>query len=232
MTNSLDIFIEKCNSMQIDDIRPYENILNILNNKNFDVPVIESNIDNTTRYPIFIVLMHSGTLLANTIKKVTKDDYSHACISFDPSLDPLYSFGRKKLDIRDTGFAINKPKDLFFTNFKTSYGIYVIYVSKYELDSMKLRLQYFINNSDKLKYSISGLLFNYAHLKNENQKKFFCSRFVADVLSAGGLVDKSPSLYRPNDFSTFPNIIKVDEGDDFYKYNKETVIQNLKKLEE
>lgn len=73
-------------------------IRNIFNN----IPIQEeyalevAKYSDTSKYPVFVVLMHSGTILANIIKKVTNDQFSHACISFNSKLNPLYSFGRKK----------------------------------------------------------------------------------------------------------------------------------------
>ena len=40
-------------------------------------------------YPVYIFLTHSGTNLANAIKKVTQVPYSHASITFDLSLYDL-----------------------------------------------------------------------------------------------------------------------------------------------
>ena len=55
----------------------------------------EAIFSKTQKNPVYIVLIHSGTPLANAIKKVTGDEFSHACISFNSKLDPLYSFGTK-----------------------------------------------------------------------------------------------------------------------------------------
>jgi len=210
----------------------YSNIVEFLNeyyDKSNDI-VLESSIDDDKKFPIFIVLMHSGTALANAIKAVTKDKFSHACISFSVKLNPLYSFGRKDLDMTKTGFVTNSPKDRFFTKFKAYYSVYVIYVTKQDLDNMKSRLDFFIKNENKLRYDVKGLLLNYVQLPNENRKKYFCSRFVADILSSGKIIDKSPSLYRPNDFVYLKDVIKIDEGDDFYKYDWKVAFSNLNKI--
>lgn len=69
----------------------YENNLFI----NEDTIFEDATYDKEHSYPIFIILMHSGTLLANAIKQVTRAEYSHACISFNSALNPMYSFGGK-----------------------------------------------------------------------------------------------------------------------------------------
>ena len=49
---------------------------------------------------IFILLTKSDTYVSRIIRLVTADTYTHASISFDESLQPLYSFSRK---------YVNKP---------------------------------------------------------------------------------------------------------------------------
>lgn len=192
----------------------------------------EAIYTNTYKYPVFIVLMHSGTVLADAIKKFTHDNYSHACISLTPDLVPMYSFGRKKVDLKDgTGFCISSPTDDFFKKFKAVYAVYVMYLSKDEYDNIKKRLQYFIDNKDVLKYNISALIMNALNKPTEKSKKYFCSRFVADVLNSGRTMDKLPSLYRPNDFAYRSDITLVNSGTDISKYNKNITLRNLKLIQ-
>ena len=192
----------------------------------------EAIYTNTYKYPVFIVLMHSGTVLADAIKKFTHDDYSHACISLTPDLIPMYSFGRKKVDLKEgSGFSINSPTDDFFKKFKAVYAVYIMYLSKNEYENMKKRLQYFIDNKDSLKYDMIALVMNALHRPTENSKKYFCSRFVADVLNSGRTMDKLPSLYRPNDFAYRSDITLVNSGTDISKYNKNITLRNLKLIQ-
>ena len=192
----------------------------------------EAVYNNNYKYPVFIVLMHSGTVLADAIKKFTHDDYSHACISLTPDLVPMYSFGRKKVDLKEgTGFCISSPTDDFFKKFKAVYAVYVMYLSKNEYDNIKKRLQYFIDNKDVLKYNISALIMNALNKPTEKSKKYFCSRFVADVLNSGRAMDKLPSLYRPNDFVYRSDISLVNSGTDISKYNKNITLRNLKLIQ-
>ena len=44
---------------------------------------------------IFIILTKSSTLLSRLIGWVTKDEYTHSSISFNSTLQPMYSAGRK-----------------------------------------------------------------------------------------------------------------------------------------
>ena len=73
----------------------------------------DAQYNDVQKYPIFIVLMHSGTPLANAIKTITHAQYSHACISFNAGLDPIYSFGEKTRKV-GFGFVTQNIKDNFY----------------------------------------------------------------------------------------------------------------------
>jgi len=190
----------------------------------------EAHYSSTDKYPVFIVLMHTGTSIANAIKAFTHDDFSHACISFNSRLDPLYSFGRKKLDMTDNGFVVNSPKADFFTKFHTYYSVYVMYVNKKSIDAMKHRLEYFIKNEDTLKFDNLNMIGCGLGISSEKSKKYFCSRFCMEIIGQGVELEKVPSLYRPQDMSELDNISLVNKGADFYNYDYKETERNLKKI--
>ena len=212
-----------------------DNISDIISNKK--LPIADENkvmneeaiYDNTHKYPIFITLMHTGTSLANIIKKVTHDEFSHVGISLTSDLDPIYSFGRKKVSAaQGTGFSIMNHDDPFFKKAAdTTYQVYVMYLTKEEYSAMRSRLQYFIDNKDNLKYDFKSLILNYLHIPSEFSKKYFCSRFVAEVINEGRKLEKKPSLYRPNDFIDFTDISLVNKGINLSKYNKSITDRNI-----
>lgn len=190
----------------------------------------EAHYSSTDKYPVFIVLMHTGTSIANAIKAFTHDEFSHACISFNSRLDPLYSFGRKKLDAADSGFVINKPKAEFFTKFHSYYSVYVMYVNKKAIDLMKQRLEYFIENEDNLKFDNLSMVGCGLGIASEKSKKYFCSRFCMEIIGQGVELEKVPSLYKPQDMSELDNISLVNKGADFYNYDYKETERNLKKI--
>lgn len=93
------------------------------------------------------------TPLSHIITKATGDSFSHATLLFDISLNPMFSFGTKKISPTELGFIKTHPKDPIWGGKPVSYSVYVTFVSKNALAKMKGRLQVFINNADKLKYS-------------------------------------------------------------------------------
>ena len=173
----------------------------------------EAIFSKSQKNPVYIVLMHSGTPLANAIKKVTGDEFSHACISFNSKLDPLYSFGTKGKGEKGIGFTINDPKDKFFTKFNSKYNVYVMYVTDNAYKSMKNRLSYFTNHKDTLKFDI------WFGKESEDHEKWFCSRFVMEIISKAQELSKVPSLWKPSDITQLQNISLVNRGFDFFNYD-------------
>lgn len=114
--NAFESFIDFCDDMEI---------------------VTESaEYSEDNKYPVFIVLTHSGTPLANVIKGVTKDKFSHSMISFNPELDPMYTFGTKDGGA-ELGFSVGTPDNEFYKKMKAYFRVYVMYVSEKEIKKIK-----------------------------------------------------------------------------------------------
>lgn len=185
----------------------------------------------TNKYPVFITLMHTGTTMSNVIRSVTRDEFSHSCISFSSKLTPLYSFGSKKLNSPDLGLTKIGPDDEFFRHFKAHYAVYVMYLNKDQYNKMKNRLKYFLDNEDNMKYDFASLIACALQIPTEFRKKYFCSRFVMDIIGAGTELDKVPSLWTPQHIATLDNISMVNGGDDFNKYDYRVTEKNMKYIE-
>lgn len=159
--------------------------------------------------------------MSKIITGATGDQFSHASISFTPTLDPLYSFGTKKLDAkgRELGFLIDKPDSHLWGNTPCSYSVYVTFVNKENYEKMQERLSYFVKNKDKLKYDFPGLVRIFFNMKSTTEKKWFCSRFVAEILSQGKDMEKDASLYRPDTLKGISNACLMIHGDNIQKYD-------------
>ena len=165
----------------------------------------ESSTDNTL-YPVYVLCVHTGAILGSMIKKVTKCHFSHATISFDSSLTNMYSFGRKvkMTELANGAFVKESIKNPPYTNEDAMYSLYCIPVTGDQLAAMKKRLNYFIKNKTKFRFDFVGLIKNYFGIADNPQQRWFCSRFVADIINAGSEPGKpmirEPSLMRPEDF--------------------------------
>lgn len=173
--------------------------------KFFD-PINES-ADDRTLYPVYVLCVHTGTLLANAIKKATGSHFSHCTISFDSSLKNMYFFGRKtKLtELSNGSFVKESIHNPPYTNEGVNYALYCIPVTSSQLAAMKKRLEYFVKNKTKFRYDFAGLFKNFFGIADNPEQRWFCSRFVADIINAGTEpgqkpMIREPSLMRPEDF--------------------------------
>ena len=179
--------------------------------------------------PVFLVLSSGSSWFANAIKTVTKNEFSHAMISFNSKLDPLYSFGTRtdgKL-----GFVINNPKDRVWDIEDCKYSVYVMYVTDKAKRAMKKRLDDFVSKEKDLKYSFKGILDIWRGKESEKDEKWFCSRFVMEIISKAQNLAKVPSLWRPGDIEQLSNISLVNRGFNFYNYDHKITDRHIKDIE-
>ena len=179
--------------------------------------------------PVYIVLSSGSSLFATAIKAVTKNEFSHAMIAFNAKLDPLYSFGTRhdgKL-----GFVINNPKDRVWDIEDCKYSVYVMYVTNSAKRAMKKRLNDFISKEKDLKYDFKGILDIWRGKDSESHNKWFCSRFVMEIISKAQNLSKVPSLWRPGDIEQLSNISLVNRGFNFYNYNPKVTERHCKDIE-
>ena len=179
-------------------------------------------------YPVYIVLVHSGTAVSNAIKFVSKSEFSHASISFDSSLDHMYSFARK--DPSNPllgGFRYESIGKGFYDKKEIPYALYVVPCTANQIKKMKKRLNYFIQNESKFQFDFAGLVKNYLGIVDNPEYRWFCSRFVADILNAGAPKNKpyvaEPSLQDPDDFKNTDYATYVIGGSNLMKYNRKLV---------
>ena len=179
-------------------------------------------------YPVYVVLVHSGTGVSKAIKAISHSEYSHASICFDSSLDKMYSFARK--DPRNPfigGFRYESIGKGFYEQKEIPYAVYVVPCTVNQIKKMKKRLNYFIQNQEKFTFDFTGLVTNYLGIVNNPAHRWFCSRFVADVLNAGAPKNNpyvaEPSLQDPDDFKDTDWAIYVDSGENLMKYDRKKV---------
>ena len=188
----------------------------------------EAATKNQKLYPVYVVLVHSGTGVSKAIKAISHSEYSHASICFDSSLDKMYSFARK--DPRNPfigGFRYESIGKGFYEQKEIPYAVYVVPCTENQIKKMKKRLNYFIQNQEKFTFDFTGLVTNYLGIVNNPAHRWFCSRFVADVLNAGAPKNNpyvaEPSLQDPDDFKDTDWAIYVDSGENLMKYDRKKV---------
>ena len=196
--------------------------------ESLSVATEEANYSRKNKYPVFIVLMHTSTSLAHAIKAVTRDEFSHAAIAFDPSLKPLYSFGLGSRGDEDhLGMILNSYDDGGKYVEDAYYSVYVMYVNKKTYTEMQKTLQTFMDKLDDWKFDFVNLVGCGLHIPSEKSKKYFCSRFVATIINSGRHLEKKPSLYKPSDFTELDDISLVNHGLKFKEYNENITKRNM-----
>lgn len=165
---------------------------------------------------VYIMLSDTGTVFTNLIKRYTKAPYNHASLSFDPELKEMYSFGRKKpTNPLHGGFVKEDILTGTYSKFKeTTCVIYKLEVTERQLQKMKRILHLFIRNDDKYLYNILGVIGVPLKAPVEFSNSYFCSQFVAEILSRSGihLWDKLSVMVTPDDFRNCEQLQLIYEG--------------------
>lgn len=196
-------------------------------------PVTEAT-SNDKIHPVYVLLTYTNTNMAKAIRFFTGDPYSHASISFDSTMQDVYSFGRKYKD-DEMKFAnedinagvLNDVKD------RAEYALYVTFVDNKQFEKMQKKLVQFKKRAHKLKFSFIGL-FNIAIGKETSREnEYFCSQFVAELLKAGdkSILNRDPSLYTPYDLAGIERMHFVMKGK-LKNYSKQTIDAKVKKIQD
>lgn len=181
--------------------------------------------------PVFVLLMHSGTLLSNTIKKVTGNEFSHSSISFDSSMNSMFSFGRKFESNPFVAGLVREDIDKAFFKRPIPYALYVTFVDDDEYAMMKSNLFNMIKRGDELSYNIEGLVKYVAGMNPETKDKLFCSEFVATILnSKTKKSDLRPAMTKPTDLAGYDNMYFVTSGilTEYDKNKVDKIVAGLK----
>lgn len=163
---------------------------------------------------VYIFLTDTGTLFTRMIKLYTKSTLNHASIAFDEELDEMYSFGRK--NVRNPFIGGFVREDIHTELFKDAKcAIYSCTVTEFEYYQLKRNIKKIELSEQDYKYNLIGLLGVVLNIEIERKNAFFCSQFVATLLSNNGisLVDKPLSLVTPQDLSEAKQLKLIYEGD-------------------
>lgn len=198
----------------------------------------EAVVNDGKLYPVYVLVMHSGSGISRVVKAFTHDKFTHSVISFDPSMHKMYSFGQKLDAGKPIGtFICDDIRHEFFRNKEIEYALYCVPVTKSELHNMQVRLDFFAKNQSKFTYDFVGLIANFFHISYNPEFSFFCSRFVADILHVGKPDEeyvKDPSMVRPMDLTEMPFAHYVTGGiiDDYNEKRVKQVTKRILKEEE
>lgn len=154
---------------------------------------------------IYILLTRSGTLLSNLVHFFTADTYTHASISFDHELQPLYSSARKN---GVTMFPAGPCREYFHKGFYQKHdaipcALYAVDVPDEVYQKAKEEVWTIVSHGDEYHFNILGLILCRLNIPCKRDRKYFCSQFVAEILTKSNALDlpKAPSIMRPSDYT-------------------------------
>ncbi len=165
---------------------------------------------------IFILLTKSDTYVSKIIKLTTSDTYTHVSISFDESLQPLYSFSRKFVNLPLPAGLRTEPLTKGFYK-KYDYIPCALYELKVEDEiyaAAKQQVEKMMVKAPIYRFSVIGLILCRLGIPFHRQRHYFCSEFVSEVLHRSNalLLPKEPCLMRPNDYTKIPGLSCLFEG--------------------
>ena len=187
--------------------------------------------------PIFIVTSYTNTPFGKAIKTFTHSEYTHAAISFDTSLEKLYSFNA------DSKYSSNGYKGGISRESLSSYvdsyektiiQVNCIFLKPSDFDIVQKTLDNLLENEEKTKYAYSNIINILIGRAKDTGMAMVCSQFVSYILHTADikLLDKSDNTVTPKDLSTIanPRVYKIFEGyaKDYEKKRIDRIFRKLK----
>ena len=163
-------------------------------------------------YPVYVILTNSG----------------HASISFNAELKTMYTFGMKQEDNTGFGFDVESINGNHDDN--TLYSVYCVFVNQAQLKKLKDRVQYFVKHETDFLFDYPGIELTDTNISANSQHRWFCSRFVTDLLNIGSSNKKTQYITDDLSKTNFAHYICGGSIKNFKSSNIEA--QTLRALEQ
>ena len=123
---------------------------------------------------------------------LSSGEYTHISISLDPEEKVFYSFNLK--GFIEENWENKKSKYLLPERLK-----FYIYTDDETFVKLEKEINRFKERRNEIKYSVFGTILCFTRIPHNFKKEYFCSRFVAEVLTKSGAVKlkKKSSQYLP-----------------------------------
>lgn len=159
---------------------------------------------------IYVLLTRSGTWVSKIIHWTTADAYTHASIAFDESLQPLYSFSRRFVNLPLPAGLQTEPLDKgFYKKYEAiPCALYELQVEDHVYEAVRQEVTLMMADAPRYRFNLLGLLLCRLNIPFHRAHHFFCSEFVSEVLHRGHALKlpKDTSLMRPNDYTRLPEL--------------------------
>ncbi len=155
---------------------------------------------------IYFLFTDTGTYLSKAINYFTKQPLNHVSIAFEPDLQEVYSFGRKKpRNPFIGGFVKEDIRSDFLKN--SACAVYSYQLTETDTKKIKEKIEEIELRKDNYKYNFLGLIGVLLQVEINREDALFCSQFVATVLQDV----ESLEFQKPTCFTT-PADIRNHEG--------------------
>lgn len=145
------------------------------------ISLLELADDEPVGNSIYILLTDTKTRFSKLSKVITKAPYNHVSISFDHSLNELYTYAL----INETGFKGGLKKENWDKLKGANYSLYEMKVPLTTLNKIKHRVKELESNVSNTKYNHLGLInaiFKKEIFNSDTSSTMFCSQFVVEIL--------------------------------------------------
>lgn len=185
-------------------------------------------VDSTSVSPVFFVFTKGKTpIISKAISKATDSEYTHISVSFDSSLDNMYSFGGTSFRKESIHDKVRKDLDI---------DVYGTFISKDGVESMKDMCADFITNMKKTSFDYPALvkkLFG-SDKKDNSGYKQICTTFVNKMLGIVGTSLSEKNIPSPEEMRETANT-KPDQIFQLYTgnskdYNRKKAADKLKSM--
>ena len=165
---------------------------------------------------IYLLLTKSNSFVSKAIYYMTQDDYTHISISFEESLQPMYSCARKYTYTPLPAGIKNESliSGFYLKNSSIPCALYRIKVTADKYNKAKALLNKILEDEGDYKYNLMGLVLCHFELAYRRHHYYFCSEFVSEVLlkSQALYLPKLPCLMRPADYASISILECVFRG--------------------
>lgn len=144
-----------------------------------------------TAVSIYVVLSRSSTVLSRTIRLATRDEYTHAALALDADLELMFSFGRRRASNPFVGcFKRERLDDDLYRHMPELPGIVLeVPVTPQQREAVCAQVAEVLLDSHTYTYNAPGLVSGLFGRGSEDDRRFFCSEFVYQMLHGAGVCD-------------------------------------------
>ena len=165
---------------------------------------------------IYILLTKSETITSRMIRLTTAAKYTHASISLEPDLSPLYSFARRFVHLPlPAGLCTESLHKGYFKRYdEIPCALYELKVSDSVWEAVRNDIEQMMADAPSYRFSVVGLIFCGLKVPVHRRNRYFCSEFVSEVLHRNNALNlsKKPSLMSPQDYSEMSELKCLYEG--------------------